>query len=75
MMNNTQTQIAAFFGAIVVVALAAVLLAWPTQILWNNCLVPAVEGINGIGFWQALGINFLFSILFKSSTRIQKNND
>jgi hypothetical protein len=55
-------------GALGVVLLTAVILAWPTQLLWNYSLVGAVNGINPIGFWQALGINFLFGILFKNSS-------
>lgn len=54
----------AALGTLVVVA---ILLAWPTQWLWNNSLVGAVDGVHLITFWQALGINFLFSILFKNS--------
>jgi hypothetical protein len=46
----------------------SILLAWPVQLLWNYCLAPAINGIQPIGFWQSLGINILFSILFKSST-------
>ena len=55
-------------GALGVVLLTAVILAWPTQLLWNYSLVGAVNWINPIGFWQALGINFLFGILFKNSS-------
>ena len=56
-----------FLGFIGVLALVAVLLAWPVQLLWNGCLITAIDGINPIGFWQAMGLNFLFSILFKST--------
>ena len=45
----------------------AVLFALPTQILWNWALVPAIDGVNSIGFWQALGINMLCAILFKGA--------
>jgi hypothetical protein len=55
-------------GAFGIAVVIAVLLAWLTQWLWNNALVGAVDGINPIGFWQALGINFLCNILFKSTT-------
>ena len=55
-------------GAFAVAVVTAVILAWPTQWLWNNALVGAVEGINPIGFWQALGITFLCNVLFKSTT-------
>lgn len=54
----------------IAVIFAAILMAWPTQLLWNGCLVPAVDGIHEIGFWQALGINVLFSMLFKASTKV-----
>ena len=50
------------------VVLVAILLAWPVQLLWNGCLVGAVNGVNSITFWQAMGLNFLFSMLFKSSS-------
>jgi hypothetical protein len=52
------------FGLVVIVAL---FLAWPTQWLWNNALVGAVDGINPIGFLQALGINVLCGILFNNT--------
>ena len=55
-------------AALGVLAVTAVVLAWPTQLLWNGCLVGAVDGINPIGFWQALGLNFLFGILVKGSS-------
>jgi hypothetical protein len=50
------------------VLVIAVITAWPTQWLWNNALVGAIDGINPIGFWQALGINFLFGILIKNNS-------
>lgn len=56
-------------GTIVItLAIAAVFLAWPVQWLWNNCLVGAMDGVHELSFWQAMGINFLCSILFKNST-------
>jgi len=51
---------------LVTVALAALIMALPLMFLWNTCLVPVVEAINPIGFWQALGLNILFNIMFKS---------
>ena len=47
--------------------LVAVLLAWPVQLLWNGCLIGAVDGVHQIGFWQAMGLNILFGILLRSS--------
>jgi hypothetical protein len=58
----------AFTLAISMLVILGILMAWPVQILWNLCLIPAIDGLNSITFWQALGINILCSILFKSST-------
>ena len=58
----------AFTLAIIMLVLYGVLLAWPVQVLWNGCLIQAVDGLNPITFWQALGINILFSMLFKKSS-------
>jgi hypothetical protein len=59
----------AALGMLVVVA---ILLAWPTQWLWNNALVGAADGFNPIGFWQALGINILCGILFRNTSSSSK---
>jgi hypothetical protein len=69
---NTSEKLGTIFGALALVALAALILALPTQLLWNYCLVPAVNSVNPIGFFQALGINVLASILFKSTTSNSK---
>jgi hypothetical protein len=37
-------------------------------VLWNSCLVSAIDGVNAISFWQALGLNILASILFKDTS-------
>jgi len=60
-------------GAVAVGLITIFLLAFPVQWLWNNCLVPAVDGINTIGFWQALGLMILANVLVKTSVN-QKNN-
>ena len=61
-------KLQALILAIGIVLLTAVLLAWPTQWLWNNTLVGAIDGVKAIGFWQALGINVLCNLLFKNSS-------
>ena len=65
--NKVITTVLMTFIAVI---FAAILMTWPTQLLWNGCLVPAVDGTHEIGFWQALGINVLFSMLFKASTKV-----
>jgi uncharacterized membrane protein len=60
-----------FFASLGLVVLIALFAALPTYLLWNACLVPAIEGVNEIGFGQALGINILASILFKSTANVK----
>ena len=40
-------KILSVIGVIIIVA---VLLAWPVQVLWNGCLVGAVDGVHPIEF-------------------------
>jgi hypothetical protein len=60
-------KIGEILGAVFVGLAVIFVLAFPVQLLWNWCLVPAVEGINYIGFWQALGLTILSNVLFKSN--------
>ena len=65
-------KLGVFLAAIGMVIVVAVLMAWPTQWLWNNALIGTIDGLNPIGFWQALGINVLCGILFRNSTSSSK---
>jgi hypothetical protein len=58
---------------LVIVAFFALLLAFPTMLLWN-WLMPVIFGLTKITFWQAVGINFLSGILFKSSSSSTKSS-
>ena len=62
-------KLVVFLSALGLLVVTAVLLAWPTQWLWNNVLIGAVDGVHPIGFWQALGINILFNMLFKNHSK------
>jgi hypothetical protein len=55
-------------AALLTLVVVAILLAWPTQWLWNNALVGAVDGVHEIRFFQALGLNILCGILFRNSS-------
>ena len=68
-MKNSFEAIAAVIGMI---AIAIVLLGYPLMLLWN-WLMPIIFGLPEITFWQAIGLNFLSTILFKSTTI--KNKD
>lgn len=43
------------------------LFSWPVYMLWNGCLVDAVDIINDVTWLQAWGISILCNLLFKSS--------
>ena len=70
MKNNILEAILLIVGLIV---LAGILLALPLQLLWN-WLMPTLFNLPVITFWQALGLNMLAGILFKSNVNI-KNED
>lgn len=56
-------------GAIAFLVFLSFLLSWPVYMLWNGCLVDAVEGVKEVTWLQAWGINFLFGILFKTTVK------
>ena len=68
-MKNSFEAIAAFLGLI---AIVIVLLGYPLMLLWN-WLMPIIFGLPEITFWQAIGLNLLSTILFKSTTTIKKD--
>ena len=57
------TFIGAFLAFIGIIAVVAAILGLPLMLLWN-WLMPTLFGLPLITFWQAIGINFLSSILF-----------
>ena len=52
------------FGAFL---LLEIILGFPTMFLWN-VLMPEIFGLTKITLYQAIGINFLSMILFKSKS-------
>jgi hypothetical protein len=68
-MQNFLTAIGTAIGIFLI---AAVLMGLPLMILWN-WLMPHIFNLPEIGFWQAVGINFLCSIMFKSTSSNTKD--
>jgi len=66
--------IEAFLIVIGLLLLSAILLAFPTMWLWN-WLMPNIFGVMKIDLYQAMGINFLANILFKSNVSIKRENN
>ena len=69
-MNKITAPFAFAFLLILGAVVLALITSWPTQWLWNECLVPAVSSVNPIGFWQAFGLNILFSLMFNAKPAI-----
>lgn len=59
---NMETFFNFIFG-IVLLFFLLIILAIPTMLLWN-WLMPSIFGLIEINIWQAIGINFLSTILF-----------
>jgi len=43
------------------------LLSWPVYMLWNGCLVDAIEGVKEVTWLQAWGLMILAGFLFKTT--------
>jgi len=68
MRNNLNT----FLYITFIVLLVVLLLGLPLQLLWN-WLMPSLFNLPHITFWQAVGLNLISSILFKSNINIKKD--
>ena len=47
-MEKITAPFAFAFLLILGLVILALMLAWPTQWLWNTCLVPAIDAVNPI---------------------------
>ena len=70
-MNDFFTGLGALIIAILLIAVFALVLAFPVMWLWN-WIMPAVFGLVKISFWQALGINLLCGFLFRGTTTVKQ---
>ncbi len=59
-------------GLVIVIVLIGLILAFPTMWLWN-WLMPTIFTLPKITLFQALGLNLLSGILFKSSSSTSKD--
>jgi hypothetical protein len=59
-------------GVVALIVLLGLVLSLPIWLLWNSCLVPAIDGINEITWLQAWGLNILCTGLFKDTSVSKK---
>jgi hypothetical protein len=67
-MKNNLESVLTVIGLIILVVM---LLGLPLQLLWN-WLMPSIFSLKYITFWEAVGLNTIASILFKSNINIKK---
>lgn len=62
-------------GCVMAIVLWTLVVIWalPTMWLWN-WLMPYLFNLPTIGFWQALGLNALTTILFKNTVTVNNKN-
>ena len=59
-------------GAVLLTLTICLIASYPVMLLWNGCLVGAVSVVNEITWLQALGLVFLFGMLFKTTVTTKK---
>lgn len=69
---ETQAVIAAALTVVALVIFISFLLSYPLMLLWNGCLVSAVDGVKEVGWLQMWGLSILFGLLFKSQATTSK---
>jgi hypothetical protein len=58
--------------ALLLAAVIGALVAYPTMLLWN-AVIPSIFSLPTIDFFQALALNLICSIFFKSSLSSSSN--
>lgn len=74
-MKDNAVAIASAFLLLMGALLIGLIMAWPMQWLWNNCLVGAIDGIHPISFWQTWGLYILTQWFFTKSVSTNKKKD
>ena len=67
-MRDIMTIVGTIVIAVLGILLFSFLCSWPVYMLWNYCLVGAVDGVREVSWLQAWGLAILCGLLFKTST-------
>jgi hypothetical protein len=59
-------------SSILFLILLSFILSWPVYMLWNGCLVDAVQGVKEVTWLQAWGLSILAGFLFKQTDRVKE---
>jgi len=66
-MKEVTVAIGAIVVGIATMLFLSFVLSWPVMMLWNGCLVGAIDGVKEVTWLQAWGLQFLFILLFKTA--------
>jgi hypothetical protein len=72
-MKDGLVALGAMVAGIATLVFLSFVLSWPVMMLWNGCLVGAVDGVKEVTWLQAWGIQFLCALLFKSTFTKKKD--
>jgi hypothetical protein len=72
-MKDVLVALGAIVAGIATLLFLSFLLSWPVMMLWNGCLVGAVDGVREVTWLQAWGLQFLFGLLFKATVTKSKD--
>lgn len=73
--DKASNFIGGLIALLAMLSLICLFLGAPVMLLWNWTLPHIFNNIPPISFWQAVGLNLLCSILFKSTTNIKTNKN
>ena len=68
MLDKVITVVGATVVVLAVVVILGLVLSFPLMLLWNGCVVPAVNGVQEITWLQAWGILIVSNLLFKNTS-------
>ena len=71
-MKEVIVALGAILAGIATLVFLSFVLSWPVMMLWNGCLVGAVDGVKEVTWLQAWGLAVLCSFLFKSNVSNSK---
>jgi hypothetical protein len=66
-MKEAFATLVAILAGIAALLFLSFLLSWPVMMLWNGCLVGAIDGVREVTWLQAWGLSVLCGVLFKST--------
>lgn len=68
-MEKFGEAIAVALIGVVTIAAWGLLMSLPVYLLWNYCLVGAIDGVRSVTWLQAWGLYILCNFLFKSTAK------